>query len=45
MNNFRHTYPETLQTNMLPECERDSDWQRQNIVGNNIEEGPKLLTP
>lgn len=39
-----HTYPETLQTDVLPERERNSDWQRQNIVGDDVEKSTEVLT-
>lgn len=44
MDETKHTYPETLQTDMIPERERDSDWQRQHIVGDDVEEGTEVLT-
>lgn len=45
MDDIRHTYPETLQTNMLPECERDPDGECQNIIGDDVEKGTEVLTP
>lgn len=44
MDDAKRTYPETLQTEVLPERERDSDGECKNVVGDDIEECTEVLT-